>query len=169
MWRAGDRSWVCIRGTMEFRWKQSESALENASRVLPKMVHKYFKAGRQAMSEDRTWDELHEFRLESKRFRYTLELFRPLYGTPLEERIGHLKKLQQLLGDINDCVATAALLKPHSQYDDMRDQLEKKAGKKTRALCKHWQKKFDAAGEEAAWVAVLQMPKAEMVADAATP
>lgn len=153
---------------MVFRWKDSETALENGSRVLPKMVRKYFKAGRQAMSDDRTWDELHEFRLESKRFRYTLELFRPLYGAPLEERIGQLKKLQQLLGEINDCVATAALLKPHSQYAGMRDRLEKKAEKKTQALFRHWQKKFDAEGEEAAWMAVLQVPKAAMV-DATAP
>lgn len=151
---------------MEFRWKPSESAIGNASRVLPKLVCGYFKAGRRAMSHDRSWDELHSFRLESKRFRYTLELFRPLYGAALDERIGQLKKLQQLLGDINDCVATSALLKPHSAYDALREKLDDKALKKTRSLFKHWQKKFDAEGEEDAWVLALQVPTEERPADA---
>jgi CHAD domain-containing protein len=140
---------------MNFKWKEPETAAAGAARVLPKLVKAYFKSGRWAMKHERSWDELHAFRLESKRFRYTLEIFRPLYGPLLDERIASLKKLQQLLGEINDAVATAALLKGHPDYAGLRDQLKDKAAKKTQVLVKHWHEKFDGEGEEDAWTRVV--------------
>ena len=62
----------------------AQSVAANAREVLPKLAKKYFQAGRDAVSEKRPPDELHAFRLETKRFRYTLELFRPVYGPQLK-------------------------------------------------------------------------------------
>jgi CHAD domain-containing protein len=53
---------------------------------------------------------LHGFRLLTKRFRYTLELFRCCYGPGLERRIEALHTLQQRLGEINDCATTREIL-----------------------------------------------------------
>ena len=55
------------------KWKPSRSVIENARSVLPKLVEKYFKAGRRAADGKRSPDELHQFRIKTKRFRYTLE------------------------------------------------------------------------------------------------
>lgn len=154
---------------MRFSWKDSETPEQNTHRVLPKLVRSYFKSGRAAMRHERTWDALHEFRLESKRFRYTLELFRPLYGPEMEDRIGSLKKLQQLLGEINDCVATSELLADHGEYEALRKRLDQKARKKTQQLFKHWREKFDAEGEEARWEAVLRGSTGEPAAEVPQP
>ena len=53
---------------------------------------------------------LHRLRLATKRLRYTLELFRPCYGPGLEARLEELRKVQQRLGELNDCVAAWNLL-----------------------------------------------------------
>jgi len=66
----------------------------------------YFKSGRKTFGGDATPVELHAFRLQTKRFRYTLELFRPVYGPTLERMIRSLRRIQQLLGVVNDCQAT---------------------------------------------------------------
>jgi CHAD domain-containing protein len=150
------------RDSPPLEWKAKRSTGENCARVLPKLVRDYFKSGRDSLREGRTWEELHEFRLESKRFRYTLELFRPVYGSAVEERIQRLKELQKILGDINDAVASAELLKRHFQYSQIREHLQEKAKNKTQKLFDFWRETFDADGEEATWEAVLSGPKADV-------
>jgi CHAD domain-containing protein len=140
---------------IEWRWKNSKTAAENAAKVFPKLVKRYFKAGRAALDKERSWDELHEFRLESKHFRYSLELFRPVYGEALDERLQMLKKLQQILGDINDAVATSQLLKSHSAYDQLRKELDDRAEQKTHKLMEFWRDTFDAPGQLELWEEVL--------------
>jgi CHAD domain-containing protein len=82
--------------------KPALSVAENAREVLPKMARKYFRAGRDAMEEKRPAGELHAFRLQTKRFRYTLELFRPVYGPQLDRYLKALHELQGALGKISD-------------------------------------------------------------------
>jgi CHAD domain-containing protein len=149
------------RDSPPLEWKAKRSTAENCARVLPKLVRDYFKSGRDSLQQGRTWEELHEFRLESKRFRYTLELFRPIYGAALEDRIQRLKDLQKILGDINDAVASAELLERHSQYDEIREHLQEKAKNKTQKLFDFWRDTFDADGEEALWEDVLSKPEAQ--------
>ena len=45
----------------------------------------------------------HALRIATKRLRYTLEIFRPLYPDRLRPAIDGLKRLQELLGQIHDC------------------------------------------------------------------
>ena len=49
--------------------------------------------------------------MEGKRLRYTLELFREVYGTSLREILAPLKRAQKLLGGISDCDATENLIR----------------------------------------------------------
>src|SRR5688500_3767961 len=84
-----------------FRWDLQTDVKENAHRELPRLARKYFKRGRVASLEKRL-DKLHEFRLMTKSFRYTLELFRDVYGARLDERIKKLRRLQDVLGRLND-------------------------------------------------------------------
>ena len=55
-------------------------------------------------------EELHGFRLETKRFRYTLELFRPLYGPNLDRYLKALRELQGALGKVSDYQAIQRVL-----------------------------------------------------------
>ncbi|MEI9973986.1 MAG: CHAD domain-containing protein [Ignavibacteriota bacterium] len=64
-----------------------------------------FRASARMAGERSGTAELHVIRLATKRVRYTLELFRPCYGPGLELRITSLQRLQQLLGEVNDCAA----------------------------------------------------------------
>ncbi len=75
---------------------------ENARRAMPRLARKFFKAGSRATREGAALRDLHEFRLETKRFRYTLEVFAPLYDKDLNPLIEGLKKVQLVLGETND-------------------------------------------------------------------
>ena len=55
--------------------------------------------------------ELHELRIECKKLRYLLELFRSLFATEeISAVIAHLKHLQDLLGEMNDCEVQKEML-----------------------------------------------------------
>src|ERR1039457_5145561 len=106
----GRRGWSyeMARG---MRWNDREGVAANARRELPPMVSAYFSQVREFLAEDPTPRKLHRLRLASKRLRYTLEHFRPCYPAGMQERLDALKKLQNFLGEINDAVASARLLR----------------------------------------------------------
>jgi CHAD domain-containing protein len=47
--------------------------------------------------------EHHALRIATKKLRYTIETYAPLYRRDLKKPIARIKKLQDLLGDIHDC------------------------------------------------------------------
>ncbi|HYM13311.1 MAG TPA: CHAD domain-containing protein [Bryobacterales bacterium] len=91
-------------------WQAARSSAENARAVLPPLTEQYLRAARKLAAGRPSAKALHKFRLETKRFRYTLELFRPCYGPGLERRLETLARLQQDLGEINDCAVAQRLL-----------------------------------------------------------
>jgi CHAD domain-containing protein len=91
-------------------WNAAKSAAENARSVLPKLAAEYWAAAERLSAGKPSPKLLHKFRLETKRFRYTLELFQGCYGPGFEARLDVLRKLQQQLGEINDYAATRRLL-----------------------------------------------------------
>ncbi len=134
-------------------WVESATAPENAALELPKMARAYFRSGRALLKRKPSPRTLHRFRLESKRFRYTLELFRPCYGPGLEQRLAKLREIQTHLGEISDCSATIGLVgqsqKPFSAF------LKRRMAAKTSALHLYWEQTFDAAGQEKWWTGYL--------------
>ena len=48
-------------------------------------------------------EELHAMRIASKRLRYTMEVFEPLYDGELKQPLKTVRKVQTMLGDIHDC------------------------------------------------------------------
>ncbi len=141
---------------MKKSWNDQSSIQENLQARLPKVVAAFFREGRKAMKPSRKWDEMHEFRLRAKEFRYTLELFRPLYGTALNTRLESLRKIQQLLGDVSDAVATRKLIKGLAEAAPLREKLAKKAETKLKTLRTYWRQEFDAEGELEGWKDDLQ-------------
>ena len=138
------------------QWSAELDVAANLRRRLPKLARKYFNRGQHALGSNRGWDEIHEFRLETKRFRYTLELFRSEYGPGLEKRIDELRHVQTLLGDANDCVMTAALLDPLPDTEELRSQLKAKAESKLDKLRLWWRANLGSAASEERWILYLQ-------------
>lgn len=147
---------------MKTMWRDNRSVRKNLQARLPGVSSEFFAAGRKAMKPKRTWDEMHEFRLATKEFRYTLELFLPVFGVELETRLEAVKKLQQFLGDISDAASVRKVLKAVDGADPLREKLAKKAESRRKALILYWNGQFDAPGELESWKAYLE-------ADAARP
>jgi CHAD domain-containing protein len=115
----------------------------------------YFEEGRTALSPGVEWEDMHRFRLRTKRFRYTLEMFREAYGPALEGRIEALKKVQTFLGDINDAIVTSAMLEQVAGTEELRAELLKKADAKTAKVHEYWATSFDGPGAERRWILYL--------------
>jgi CHAD domain-containing protein len=135
-------------------WDANKTASANAALKLPELAARYFQAGRELLSGSVSFDALHRFRLETKRFRYTVELFRPCYGPGLDERLASLEKIQDLLGEINDCVTAQALL--GEQRRSLGHLLERRIAQKRRELNRYWHDSFDAAGRAEWWSDYLE-------------
>jgi len=143
------------------KWDAAASAAENAREVLPRLAEAFFAEGRKVAKKSSDVERLHDFRLSVKRFRYTLEMFQPLYGAALKERLKALHRLQQLLGAMNDCVTTRHILLTTSDAQGVvprkllkhLDETEKASKKKA---LKYWDSKFAPPDEEAKWVRYLR-------------
>ncbi len=136
-------------------WKGKQTVRDNLRRRMPRLVRDYFEAGDQALAAGRSWDEMHRFRLLTKRFRYTMELFRPAYGRSLESKIELLKQVQTMLGDINDAVVTSAMLESIPRTDRLRIRLGVKADRLTHQLRALWTARFADPARRDAWTRYL--------------
>ena len=125
----------------------SLSAAENARAVLPKMARKYFESGRSIMGGQKQVEQLHAFRLKTKRFRYTLELFRPLYGPSLDRYLKALRTLQGALGQVSDYQTVRRML---STDGELKVQIDRALKLKLRELRQQW-RAFDANGQLKRW------------------
>jgi len=147
----------------KYIWNQSTSASANAREQLPKLLQEYFKYGRELMQSSSAPAAMHRFRLETKALRYTLELFRPCYGPGLERLLASLRKLQDCLGELNDCAATqrmlAARLPKQAPARLRMDQLLKgRIKRKSAELKRYWWETFDRPDEETRLVGYLSRP-----------
>ena len=139
----------------KFRWNERKDAVENAKTVLPKLVKEYLSLGRKAAGDKVSESKLHQFRLATKRFRYTLEIFVPIYGPGLEARLKRIRLVQDVLGELQDCHAVGAMdaIKKHSR---MREWLKRQAAKKKIEFQRLWAREFGGLNTERNWVAYLQ-------------
>jgi len=132
-------------------WKSSGSAIENARSVLAKMLAKYLKNGRKAADGQRSPEELHDFRIETKRFRYTAELFHRIYGAALERELEPVKELQSVLGKLHDFHVIAERLKRDKA---LQGGLERLTKKKLKEFHQQWEA-FDSKGRLEQWERLL--------------
>ena len=84
---------------------------EHARRILPAMLSDLIRAGRNAARIGASHEQMHQFRLKTKRMRYTLELFESVYGIKTKRLMNWLKGLQEKLGAINDCAVTLEMVR----------------------------------------------------------
>ena len=146
-------------------WDDTATAGQNARAQLPAVAGNYFQAGRKLLAGSPEPEDLHAFRLKTKRLRYTLELFRPCYSSSMEQRLESLREIQTLLGEINDCmaalrVAGTNLSVKSRDYVKVERFLQARSKRLAAAFRKHWKEKFDAPGREDWWVGYLARGKA---------
>lgn len=121
-----------------------ESAANVARALLPKTAKAYFKTGSKLRAGEPPDEQFHAFRIDGKHFRYTLEMFAPLYGPALERRIGSLRKIQGALGDLNDCAVLS--LMPEVQEDEsLLSWLRERSQKKRHEFGEVWDSDFRSA------------------------
>jgi CHAD domain-containing protein len=134
------------------KWKSSRNAAENARALLPRLAEKYFKAGRKAAADrEMSPKELHRFRMATKRFRYSLELFRPVYGPSLDRQLNALRKLQGVLGKLSDYHTIETVL---AGDKTLQEKLERGAKRKLKEFRDLWAA-FDSGGACERWKAYL--------------
>jgi CHAD domain-containing protein len=138
------------------RWDEPATAGENARLKLPALVERYFDDGRALAAGAASPDELHRFRLKTKRVRYTLEFFRAWYGPGLAGRLASIRKIQNFLGEISDC-ATALDAAQRTMPADSPDRnqvesyLDERSRQQTAAFRRYWRQVFDKPGEQRRW------------------
>lgn len=123
---------------------EEEPAGQVARTLLPKMAKQYFRTGSRLRAGNPAGEQLHDFRIEGKHFRYALELFAPLYGPALGRRIGSLRKVQGVLGDLNDCAVLSAM--PGVREDArLFEWLEARSARKREEFSEVWDSEFSSA------------------------
>jgi len=134
---------------------KTTNATENARALLPKLLEKYFKAGRKAAKGETSPKKLHGFRIATKQFRYSLELFRPLYGPSLERKLSALSGLQGVLGKLSDYHSVRTLIKGDKALEQ---KLDRATGKKLKEFREQWAA-FDTEGQLKRWKTYLARGK----------
>lgn len=130
------------------------SPAEAASALLPELTRDFYHAGRHAFAQGDS-ESLHEFRIAAKKFRYALELFRPLYGPKFAEKLAGLKKLQDYLGRLNDLATARALIAGHDA-GDFGAWMEKEGARVRAELEEYWRNTMDTPESESQWVRYFQ-------------
>ena len=83
------------------RLRPTKSVERNCLRILPRLVRRYFKLGRRLTPQTSNQD-LHQFRIRTKRMRYITELYADLYPRPLRKSLAQFRRIQGILGGLQD-------------------------------------------------------------------
>jgi CHAD domain-containing protein len=134
-----------------------ETAAAAAAALLPGLCAKFFARGAAAARPGTSVEDLHRFRLSAKRFRYTLELYAPLYGRRADRHLKHMRKVQSHLGDINDCAATRVLLEDWRAPAALAAEIARLEARRITAFRRAW-RAFASKETAAAWQADLARP-----------
>ena len=128
-------------------------AAQTAASILPRMAEKYFQAGRKAAAHRKPSPrEMHRVRLRTKRLRYSLELFRPLYGASLENYLNRLRGIQDVLGKLSDYHTVRELFAGHPL---LQARMDRAAQRQLREFRRAWAA-FDSTGQLERWVKYLE-------------
>jgi len=133
-----------------------KSPLAQTSRqMLPGFAQDFFEQGDEAASAKAEPREMHRFRLTSKKFRYTLELFTPLYGAPLNPKLEAIRRGQALLGEINDYETVRNMLAQYEGTEAVTAWLKKRQRKRLLDFREYWEATFGKE-ERRSWIDFLK-------------
>jgi len=136
---------------------------DTARRMLPRRAQAFLRLGNNAAQAKSSPEELHQFRIASKKFRYSLELFAPLYGSRLKRWIEGIKHAQNLLSDINDCVTAAEIVSAHKGSRAILAWLKKRERRKMEEFRRWWPEAFASREVHRSWMRDLSHPPSAAV------
>ncbi len=146
-----------------------KTASQNASRLLPGLAEEVFQAGDKSIADDLNAKDAHSFRIKVKRFRYTLEYFRPCYGSGLDTYLSTLKGLQQALGELNDCYSTRQVLidvlktgDPPTRYKKLFAALNRQEQALMERFRSEWRRSWESMVSRHRFVRYLERPLASL-------
>ena len=151
-WRAALNTELATKAATAFG---GAAIAKTAQQTLRRMGRDFFARGGEASKASAPAEGLHRFRIATKKFRYTLELFAPLYGPPLADGLASIKRTQSLLGDINDCVTARELVSHYDGGDRLTSRLKKRQGKKAEEFQRRWDEAFGDAKSVRSWIDYL--------------
>lgn len=125
------------------------SATEDTARqVLSRMAEKFFETGEEAVTAKASPKQLHRFRIHAKEFRYSLELFAPLYGPALNNCLDRIRTVQTLLGAINDCQTVRDIVSRYGGDKELDAKLKRRQRRKTDEFSRYWADAFTGPEQE---------------------
>jgi CHAD domain-containing protein len=89
----------------------NKPARQNATRLLPRLATEFLSAMDRAIDGEIDDEEAHRLRILAKRFRYSMEYFRPCYGETMDGYINDIGNLQRAMGKMTDAGSTRELLR----------------------------------------------------------
>jgi CHAD domain-containing protein len=91
------------------RVRPARPVLANFRRILPRLLRRYFRRGRALAADSRaTSEQLHCFRIRTKRIRYVTELYAEVFERELRGALAQFRGIQQTLGAHQDQSMIAA-------------------------------------------------------------
>jgi len=121
--------------------------------AVPRLARRFFEAGEAAAAHGSS-EKLHAFRILAKKFRYTLELFAPLYGDAAKKYLGEIKSVQSVLGRMNDYRTVLSMAAEEGAGKKLRSALKRAEHRNIGQFRDAWAKKF-APPTPAKWVRTL--------------
>lgn len=137
-WRAALESTLAANGEALHQVPLEEAARQ----VLPDIARDFLERGDAAAHPAATPKKLHAFRIACKKFRYTLELFVPLYGASLNGWLDPIKRMQKLLGEINDCATAAEMVSRYRGTGTLARWLKRRQRKRAEVFTQEWREQF---------------------------
>ena len=146
-WRSAGKSGVTHKRDKAF----CSMAIDvTATRVLPPVVDRFFRRGKDAVRHGASAHVIHRFRIAAKNLRYTMDLFAPLYGDSPAGLLDQLKQIQDLLGDINDADTVRHML-AETGGRKILSALKRRERKKTDEFRQHYASLLADAGVRRQW------------------
>ena len=135
--------WVARRCSSKWRAALLSCPVEDAFQpALHRAARKFLAHGDAVASANASATQLHRFRIESKRFRYTLELFDASWGPPVREWLERLRPVQPLLGDTHDSYMAREVAARCGGTPEIDAWLKRRQSRKTRQFSSVWAESF---------------------------
>ena len=113
----------------------SQDPLEETVRDrVPRLLKRLLKAGNRAESAD----DLHQLRIDGKKFRYSLELLQPVHNGRMQDAVDLATTMQSLLGRVNDCRTVRKLMQDLGGDAEIERWLKRRQKKKVREFRDQW-------------------------------
>jgi CHAD domain-containing protein len=112
-----------------------------ARSILAQLAQRFFAAGNEAAAHG-SGKKLHAFRIQAKKFRYSVELFVPVYGAVSQTYLGEVKSIQSILGRVNDYRTVLSMAVEAGSGTKLQAALKRSEHRKIGEFREIWTKRF---------------------------